>query len=238
MLWGVILSLVSRPWIGFDTETTGISPKRDRIVTAAVVVSDASGAGGVVTRDWLADPGVKIPAGATNVHGITTEKAQRDGQPIRDVLEEVNAALAEHLAAGAVLVVFNAGFDLPLLEAESERHGVRTAAQRLGSPLQPVADPLVLDRALVKFRRGKRRLSDLATHYSVTIPRGTHAADVDALLTLNLLRAMTKVHPQITQMPASELHEFQRAGHAEWAKDFESYLRSVGRRTRIGRTWF
>src|SRR4051794_3644780 len=53
--------------VAFDIETTGVRPTVDRIVTAAVAVVG----GGLPSEhhDWLVDPGVEIPAGATAVHG-------------------------------------------------------------------------------------------------------------------------------------------------------------------------
>ncbi len=233
-------SWINNPWVGFDTETTGVSTKKDRLVTAAAVTRRK---GAVANQPdthhtWLADPGVPIPPAATSVHGITTEYARTHGHPIEEVLEQVNATLAAQLEAGNVVVIFNAGYDLPLLEAESRRHNVATLQERLGRTTAPIVDPLVLDRALVKKRRGKRRLADLAPAYGVTLPSDTHQAHVDAALTLDLLAAQVKAHPQLQQLSAAELHEYQQESHAAWAKDFESFLRSRGRDTRISRTWF
>ncbi|MGW4866231.1 hypothetical protein ACWEO6_33780, partial [Streptomyces sp. NPDC004291] len=62
------------PWTGhvlggFDLETTGPEPESARIVSACL----AYFAGGQLhKRTWLLDPGCEIPAGATEVHGITT----------------------------------------------------------------------------------------------------------------------------------------------------------------------
>lgn len=234
-------SWVTKPWIGFDTETTGVSPTRDRLVTAAVVVRRKGAAGNDRTdeeKSWLANPGVPIPAGAARIHGITTAVARKRGRRITEVLEEVNADLASHMNRGGMLVVFNAGFDLPLLQAESARHRVEELSSRLGGPVAPVVDPLVLDRALVKYRRGKRTLADLTAAYGVPLPKNTHTADVDATLTLNLLAAMVKEHAQLRAMTSAQLHQFQTESHAKWAEDFERYLRSINRPANINRHWF
>jgi len=52
-----------------DVETTGLSPRRDRIVEIACALVD----GGRVVDGWstLVNPGMPIPAPATAVHGIT-----------------------------------------------------------------------------------------------------------------------------------------------------------------------
>lgn len=146
--------------------------------------------------------------------------------------------MADHLRQGRPLVVFNAGFDLPLLAAESARHGVAPLAERLPDGVVPVVDPLVLDRALVTFRRGKRRLADLLPAYGVRVPANTHQAEVDAQLTLSLLAALLAEHPTLRDMAVSEVHEFQKVQHAQWAESLERYLRSRGRTTAISRTWF
>ncbi|MFT4305347.1 MAG: 3'-5' exonuclease, partial [Microbacterium sp.] len=76
----------------FDLETTGVDVVHDRIVTAHVGLLSADGT--VIRRDdWLADPGVEIPAAATAVHGVTTAQARADGRPAHEVVAEVVAAL-------------------------------------------------------------------------------------------------------------------------------------------------
>ena len=75
------MSWIDDPWMGFDTETTGVRALKDRLVTAALVlrIDGASYRSGVSAPDqvatWLTDPGVEIPEQATAVHGITTEQA-------------------------------------------------------------------------------------------------------------------------------------------------------------------
>lgn len=229
---------VDAQWFGFDTETTGVSPTDDRIVTASIVTSESGAKGGsLVSRDWLADPGVAIPERATAIHGISTEYARANGRPPKDVLNEVNEALEGQLRAGQIVVVFNAGYDLPLLEADSKRHGVLPLAERLTS-VAPVIDPLVLDRAMDRYRKGKRTLGDLCAFYGVP-PIGTaHTADADAAMTLRLLEKMLEKYPALAEKDGGEITEFQRGAHAAWAENFESFLRSRGRDSHISRTWF
>ena len=89
------MSWIDDPWMGFDTETTGVRALKDRLVTAALVlrIDGASYRSGVSAPDqvatWLTDPGIEIPEQATAVHGITTEQARRDGRPIKEVLHEL-----------------------------------------------------------------------------------------------------------------------------------------------------
>lgn len=226
---------VHQPWVGFDTETTGVSPTEDRIVTAAVVTWHGGTVSG--SRTWLADPGIPIPERATAVHGISTAFAREHGSAPDEVLEQINAALAQHLSEGSAVVIFNAGYDLPLLAADSRRHGVPTLADRVGA-VAPVIDPLVLDRALEKYRRGKRTLGDLCRAYGVEVSSDAHQADADAAMTTALLAKMLDRFPQLCQLGASEITDFQRQAHVDWAEDFEAFLRSKGRDSHISRTWF
>lgn len=212
-------------FLGFDTETTGVSPSDDRIVTAALVRRDASG---TRASTWLVDPGVEIPAAASAVHGISTAHARTHGRHPRAALEEVAARLAAALARGVPLVAFNAAFDLTILETELARHGLPTLRTRLGRPVGPVLDPLVLDRALERFRPGKRRLADLCAAYGLVPDGDLHTAEVDVVATLDLLAAIIARHPAIADLPVEQVHAWQVTAHRSWAEDFNAWRRRRG----------
>lgn len=188
-------------------------------------------------QTWLVNPGVPIPERATAVHGITTEYAHEHGADPATALNEINDALAQHLSQNAAVVIFNAGYDLTLLEADSRRNGVAPLSQRVGT-IAPVLDPLVLDRALVRFRKGRRTLSDLCMAYGVEISTNAHNADADVAMTLALMARIMQQHPQLQGMSATEITQFQRESHEAWAEDFERYLRSQGKDSHISRIWF
>lgn len=227
------------PWMGFDTETTGVDPANDRLVTAALVLRlDGANPGRPEqVRTWLADPGVEIPAQASAVHGITTERARAQGRPIEDVLDEVAACLVEHWRRDYPVVAFNASYDLTLVDAELERHGLGTFAERLGSAPAPVIDPLVLDRALDRYRKGKKTLTTMAPVYGVDASPDAHTAEVDVDMTLDVLAGMALRFERLKGLDATELHAFQVEAHREWALDFESYLRGRGRDASIDPNW-
>ncbi|MDX3681403.1 exonuclease domain-containing protein [Streptomyces scabiei] len=206
------------PLASFDTETTGTQIDIARIVSAALIRPNGE------TLRWLSDVnGLEIPAAATAVHGITTEHARAHGRPAKQVVEEIADALAGELAGGhTALVVMNAPFDLSLLDAECARHGVRTLADRIGD-VRPMVDPLVLDRAVDKYRKGRRNLESLAAHYGVPLD-DAHNADVDALAALQVARAIGERYEDL-QVPARVLHGWQVAWHEKWAANYQQFLR-------------
>lgn len=213
------------PVLGFDTETTGVDVESDRIVTAALVHRDADG---TRVRTWLLDPGVEIPAAATAIHGVSTQQAREQGLDPHAALEQIAAELAQALADGIPVVAYNAAYDLCLLDAELRRCGLATLPDRLGHEPRPVLDPLVLDRAEDRFRRGKRRLGDLCGHYGVVESGALHSADVDVVATLDLLGALLDRFPQLADLSLDELHERQVDAHRDWALGFNAWRQSQG----------
>lgn len=201
------------PFLGLDTETTGVRTHRDRIVAAALVHRD--GAGTRVTT-WLLDPGVDIPPAASAVHGISTERVRAAGRPPAQALEEIAGQVVAALAAGVPLVAFNASFDLAILRTELARHGLASLSDRLGAPLRPVLDPLVLDRALERDRPGPRRLGDLCAAYDLPVAADLHTAEVDVAATLDLLAALARRHPALARMPLAQVHAWQVTAHRAW----------------------
>ncbi len=117
----------------FDLETTGTDTEHDRIVTAAIGL--VGGGLDAQQHAWLVDPGVEIPAGATAVHGITTERARAEGRPAAEAVAEIIAVLADQVRAGVPIVAFNARFDLTILDREARRYGLPTLVrQRCAAP--------------------------------------------------------------------------------------------------------
>ncbi|UFU05680.1 exonuclease domain-containing protein [Ruania halotolerans] len=206
---------VDGPLLGFDTETTGVNPFRDRIVSAALV---GRGAHGTEQRTWLIDPGVDIPEQAAAIHGISTSHAHQHGMAPRRALAEISAELTAAFRLRVPVVAFNAAFDLTIIERELERHGLLTIGERLGRPLAPVLDPLVLDRGLDSHRPGARKLVDLCGYYGVRESGRLHTADVDVEATLDVLAAQTREHPGLVERSLGDLHHWQTDQHQRWAE--------------------
>ena len=110
-------------YLFFDTETTGLprnwqSSASDlenwpRLVQIAWVLYE----NGVETssRDFIIKPeGFSIPIDASNIHGITTERAEREGASLQLVLNEFQ----DLVARADFLVAHNISFDEKIVGAE------------------------------------------------------------------------------------------------------------------------
>lgn len=220
------------PWIAFDTETTGVDTSVDRIVTATVIVRHAGRKPEVTS--WLADPGVDIPEGAAKVHGISTEHARANGRPIADVVTEIAAALLVHWGPDFPLIGYNVGFDVSILDSELARH----TSSRL--PMQgPIVDPLVIDRAVDKYRKGSRKLIDVCRFYGINLTdEDAHSADADALAAARLAWKIAKRYPEkVGTVPLADLHAAQIDWHLEWANHLGEYLQKQGKPDDVQREW-
>ena len=205
----------------FDTETTGLSTRDDRIVTAFVGVMGADG--NLVERySWLADPGVVIPPRATEVHGITPKMAREQGRPASEVIAEIDTPLTRLLESGIPLVAYNASYDLTLTNWEARRYEI----EPLDNP-KPIIDPLVIDRALDTYRKGKRTLDVVSMHYGI-INDHAHNAEGDAITAGKVARALVEKFPDEMSDPRA-LHDKQVDWAYKWAESFKRYLESQGR---------
>ncbi|MEO6090729.1 MAG: exonuclease domain-containing protein [Umezawaea sp.] len=220
-----VVSWADGPVVALDLETTDIDPRRDRMVTAAIVTITPGRTGTrpqVDTRTWLADPGVEIPADATAIHGITTELARLEGRLAAEVIYEVVAALAEVWTPTTPLCAFNAAFDLTMLDAELRRHRGRSF------PLSgPVVDPLCIDRQLDPQREGKRTLAAVCDHHQVRL-ENAHTSSGDAIAAARLAWRLAKVYPDaVGRIAPHVLHSHQ----ARWYRDSEfAYADKLERR--------
>jgi DNA polymerase-3 subunit epsilon len=97
-----------------DVETTGLSPKVDRVIELAVVRVDRHGR---VIDEWATRFNPEGPVGATHIHGITDADVAR-----APLFRDVASIIAPHIA-GLPIAAHNARFDLAFLRAEFRRAG-------------------------------------------------------------------------------------------------------------------
>lgn len=201
----------------FDLETTGIDTDTSRIVSAYVGVVDATGSPKGVS--WLADPGVEIPVQASAVHGITTERARAEGRDAAEVVAEIVAVLRALLAQRVPIVIYNAAYDLTLLNRECLRYGI----EPLVDPL-PIIDPLVIDRAMDRYRKGKRTLEVAAEYYGVEL-MDAHDAEADAVAAGRVAQAIARKYSDALGNDVALVHTNQVGWAADSAVSFQDYMR-------------
>jgi DNA polymerase III subunit epsilon len=224
------------PIAAFDTETSGPHPNSCRLVTACIAWIDGSGTTTPRVREWLADPGVEIPAEAVKVHGITTEKARAEGRPLGDVVPEVADQLLDAAAMGVPVVAYNAMFDFTLLDRETRRLGLWPFGPAMDKAGLVVIDPHVIDKAVDTYRRGPRNLTAVAAHYGVKQDTA-HSASGDAVTAARVAWQIARKYPHIAEMPLADLMIWQEAKRREQAQSLAEHFRKQGKPDQVDDSW-
>ena len=161
----------------FDFETTGFSPKRDRVIEVAVVTVTH----GTVGSSWtsLINPGDDVELGATHIHGI-----KRDWIRSAPSFAEIAGTLFS-LLDGKVLVAHNANFDLGFLRSEMSR-----AELLPKGTLFPHWDTMKA-ADFAPSLPASRKLIDVAAAFGVEITNAHQALD-DALAVAEIVAAVTE----------------------------------------------
>jgi len=186
--------LAALPLLLLDTETTGLDPARDRIVSlAAIAWRGRSAEGGVL--DTLVDPGRPIPASATAIHGLSD----------RDVAGQPGYAQHHHtlveLLQGRVVLGHTTGFDLAVLAAEARRARLHWT---------PPASLCVAELAAVALPEARRiDLDALAQRFDIAID-GRHSATGDALAAGAIFQRLL---PLLGERGIHDWGEARRAAH-------------------------
>ncbi|OLT22880.1 hypothetical protein BJF79_46210 [Actinomadura sp. CNU-125] len=210
-----------------DLETDGPRPEEAHIVTACVAIIDGSGQNAPDVTSWVLKTRRPIPAEAAEIHGYTTERADTEGRDPAECVKEIATALGKATADGIPLVAFNAVFDLTCMDREMRRLGLGSITP---DGLQ-VVDPFCIDKALDKFRSGKRTLTATCEHYGVSLD-GAHDATFDAIAAARLAWKIARTNPQIARLSLDELHKMQVRAKHEQDIDLAAYFRRLARQKR------
>lgn len=203
------------PRAAFDLETTGRDPLDARIVTASIVV--VNGRSEILqSKEWLVNPGVSIPEEASEIHGISTAKAQAEGMDAATAVAEISAYLADLFQTMPVMA-FNAAYDFTVMDREAKRYGLTPLAPA------PVIDPYIIDKQVDKYRRGKRNLSVMSEFYGVPLVNA-HTSAADAAATIGIADVLATKYPQL-QLDPLELHGAQVSWAAEQAASLQEFFR-------------
>lgn len=153
----------------FDTETTGLDPRQERIIEIGAVELENRFPTGRTFHHYLYPEGRKVDPGAEAVHGISDKDLE--GKPLFSAIAD---AFLEFVG-DAKLVAHNAGFDKSFLNAELERMN-----------RQPVADDAFIDTLAIARRRhpmGPNSLDALCKRYGISNAHRTkHGALLDSEL--------------------------------------------------------
>ena len=120
-------------YLFFDTETTGLprnwkAPVTDlknwpRLVQLAFLFYDSDG-NRISGGDFIIKPeGFTIPYDVSKIHGITTERASREGHSLLYVLETFDNLISQ----ATYLVAHNMAFDEKIVGAEFLRNGMQNS---------------------------------------------------------------------------------------------------------------
>lgn len=163
---------LKRPLVVFDIESTGVSPRKDRIVELAAVKVLPDGS--EERRCWLLNPTVPIPPETTAIHGIADEDV-KNCPTFAERAKEIFAFFD-----GCDLSGFNADrFDIPCLEEEFARCEMNFAASRRKH----------VDVQRIYHRMEPRDLTAAVDFYCGRSHDGAHGAEADAAATLEVLKA-------------------------------------------------
>ena len=181
---------LDRPLVVFDIESTGTTPRKDRIIELAAVKLMPDGT--EISKCWLMNPGVKIPPETTKIHGITDEIV-KDCPTFADKADEIFAFFE-----GCDLSGFNADrFDIPCLEEEFARVGKNFAPSSRRH----------VDVQRIYHRMEPRDLSAAVRFYLGRDHPGAHGAEADARATLEVLKAQMEKYPGLPQT-VGEMDEY------------------------------
>ena len=163
---------LQRPLVVFDLETTGLFPRKDRIVELAAIKTYPDGR--EETLELLLNPTIPIPPDATAVHGISDEDV-RECPTFADKADEIYSFFE-----GTDISGFNSDrYDIPCLEEEFFRVGRNFAA----------AVKCRVDVQRIYHKMEPRDLTSAVALYCHRDHIGAHGALADARATLDVLKA-------------------------------------------------
>lgn len=202
---------LTRPLVVFDIESTGVSPRKDRIIELAAIKLKPNGE--EISKCWLMNPTVSIPPETTAIHGISDEIV-KDCPTFADKAKEIFEFFRDCDLSG-----FNADrFDIPCLEEEFARVGMAFASSARKH----------VDVQRIYHKKEPRDLSAAVRFYLGRNHDGAHGAEADTRATLEVLKAQMAKYADLPQT-VDEMDEYlvphdplnaDRAGTLRW-KDGE-----------------
>ena len=171
---------LNKPIRFIDLETTGINVSLDRIVEIAIIKIAPDGSKQVKRK--LINPEMPIPAGASEVHGISDDMV-KDAPTFKSVANEI-----KQFIEGADMAGYNSNrFDIPMLNEEFLRAGIAIDME----------SRKLLDVQKVFHMMEQRTLSAAYKFYCDKTLEDAHTAEADAMATFEVLEAQVQKYPQL-----------------------------------------
>ncbi len=156
----------------FDIESTGVSPRKDRIIELAAIKVMPDGS--EISKCWLLNPTVHIPEETTAIHGISDDDV-KNCSTFAEKAKEIFAFFE-----GCDLAGFNADrFDIPCLSEEFARCAMNFAESQRKH----------IDVQRIYHRKEPRDLTAAVRFYCNRAHDGAHGAEADTAATLDVLKA-------------------------------------------------
>ncbi len=225
----------------YDTETTGLpknfrAPVTDtdnwpRLVQLAWQVHDIEGKK-ISEGNWIVQPdGFTIPFNSEKIHGISTERAQKEGSPLLDVLE----AFEQAVHASTFVIGHNLTFDWNILGAEYVRLNRSNA---LESKIQVDTKDSGTEVCKIPGGQGRFKWPTLAELHTTLFEvgfEGAHDAFADVRATARSFFEMVRRGdlvldpPDGAEWPAKPLSEVINRAHYESELEREKKWESQGK---------
>jgi DNA polymerase-3 subunit epsilon len=171
---------LTRPLAFIDLETTGVNIGTDRIVEIAIVKIMPDGSRQVKRK--LINPLIPIPAGSSDIHGITDDMV-KDAPSFKQVANEIKQFLDNCDLGG-----YNSNrFDIPMLVEEFLRVGLDFS----------VENRKMVDVQKVFHMMEQRTLSAAYKFYCNKVLEAAHSAEADAQATWEVLDAQVQRYATI-----------------------------------------
>jgi len=181
---------LKRPLVIFDLETTGLFPRRDRIIELGAIKVNPDGT--EEEKTWLLNPTIPIPPDTSAIHGITDEIV-KDCPTFADCAEEIFEFFRDADLGG-----FNSDrYDIPCLEEEFARVGLNFG----------VSQRKRIDVQRIYHRKEPRDLTSAVRFYCNRSHDGAHGAGADTRATLDVLKAQMERYSDLPRS-ADELDAY------------------------------
>ena len=185
ILWAQSV-LAMRDLAFLELDTTGLDAE-DEIIRFTLIDRSLT-----IIDDFLIKPATRrLSAGVSRVNGITPEHLEREGIPIKEAWERVQAALS-----GRYVVSYSQGWDLQQLKTASARHAL--------DPVMVIGDDLQRHTFQYYHREYNLTLANICERIGHPLPEYPNQTSLDrargqAHIMTAMANAVTDVRPGKTQ---------------------------------------